>query len=186
MLVLATAQVVIVQLIHSNPFYTNVFVGDWPVFNTLLLAYAVPAAFAFFLAYRFRNDTPVWPAAVAAMLGFALVFFYITAEVRHAFTKFAGNLGTSGSVAFLFSKRGEIYFEPESVDEEKLMEVALEAGAEDVEEIDGGGFLVITNPDKQFAVMPGISHASLQMKNFQIIFHLIERFFGQPDPVCKA
>jgi len=57
------------------------------------------------------------------------------AEVRHAFSKFAGNLGTSGSVAFLFTKRGEIFFEP-GVDEEKLMEVALEAGAEDVEEND--------------------------------------------------
>jgi uncharacterized membrane protein len=85
LLVLATAQVVVGQLIHANPFYTNVFVGDWPVFNTLFLAYAVPAAFAFFLAYRFRNDTPIWPAGLAAMLGFALVFFYLTTEVRHAF-----------------------------------------------------------------------------------------------------
>ena len=59
------------------------------------------------------------------------------AEVRHAFSKFGGNLGTSGSVAFLFTKRGEIFFEP-GVDEEKLMEVALEAGAEDVESTEDG------------------------------------------------
>lgn len=47
-------------------------------------------------------------------------------------------------------------------------------------------FKLLPNPDKQFAVMPGISHASLQMKNFQIIFHLIERFFSQPDPVYRG
>ena len=44
-------------------------------------------------------------------------------------------------------------------------------------------FNLLPNPDKQFAVMPGISHASLQMKNHMIIFHLMERFFSQPDPV---
>lgn len=94
------------------------------------------------------------------------------AEVRHAFTKFAGNLGTSGSVAFLFSKRGEIYFEPETVDEEKLMEVALEAGAEDVEEIDGGGFLVITNPDKQFGdVVDALREASLEFAEAEVTMH---------------
>ncbi|KXJ47103.1 MAG: hypothetical protein AXW13_09560, partial [Alcanivorax sp. Nap_24] len=70
-------------------------------------------------------------------------------EVRHAFSKFGGNLGTSGSVAFLFTKRGEIFFEP-GVEEEKLMEAALEAGAEDVEENEDGSFLVITRPDKSF------------------------------------
>ncbi len=44
-------------------------------------------------------------------------------------------------------------------------------------------FSLLPNPDKQFAVMPGISHASLQMKNHMIVFHLMERFFSQPDPV---
>ena len=47
-------------------------------------------------------------------------------------------------------------------------------------------FSLLPNPDKQFAVMPGISHASLQMKNFEIIFHLIERFFSQPDPIFRG
>jgi pimeloyl-ACP methyl ester carboxylesterase len=47
-------------------------------------------------------------------------------------------------------------------------------------------FSLLPNPDKQFAVMPGISHASLQMKNFDIIFHLIERFFSQPDPIYRG
>jgi len=47
-------------------------------------------------------------------------------------------------------------------------------------------FNLLPNPDKQFAVMPGISHASLQMKNFEIIFHLIGSYFSQPDPVFKG
>jgi len=47
-------------------------------------------------------------------------------------------------------------------------------------------FSLLPNPDKQFVVMPGISHASLQMKNFEIIFYLIERFFSQPEPIYKG
>ncbi|MBT3435730.1 MAG: alpha/beta hydrolase, partial [Nitrospinaceae bacterium] len=47
-------------------------------------------------------------------------------------------------------------------------------------------FNLLPNPDKQFAVMPGISHASLQMKNFEIVFHLIGSYFSQPDPVFKG
>lgn len=58
-------------------------------------------------------------------------------EVRHAFTKQGGNLGTDGSVAYLFSKRGQIVFSP-GTNEEKIMELALELGAEDVEaDVDG-------------------------------------------------
>ena len=64
-------------------------------------------------------------------------------EVRHAFTKFGGNLGTEGSVAFQFTKRGEITFEP-GADEDAIMEAALEAGAEDVLGLDDGSVEVIT------------------------------------------
>ena len=53
------------------------------------------------------------------------------AEVRHAFTKFGGNLGTEGSVAYLFTRRGELQFAADT-DEDQLFELALEAGAEDV------------------------------------------------------
>jgi len=53
------------------------------------------------------------------------------AEVRHAFSKYGGNLGTDGSVAYLFSRQGMINFAP-GVDEEQIMEVVLEAGAEDI------------------------------------------------------
>lgn len=64
-------------------------------------------------------------------------------DVRHAFTKCGGNLGTDGSVAYLFSKRGEIYLEP-GADEDKVMEVALESGADDVVTQDDGSFEVVT------------------------------------------
>lgn len=65
------------------------------------------------------------------------------AEVRHAFAKAGGNLGTSGSVAYLFKRRGEISF-PADVDEDVLMEKALDAGAEDIQRHDDGSFDVIT------------------------------------------
>lgn len=93
------------------------------------------------------------------------------AEVRHAFSKFGGNLGTSGSVAFMFTKRGEIFFEP-GVDEEKLMELALEAGAEDVEDNDDGSFLVITRADKSFGeVVDALKAAGLEPVDAEVTMH---------------
>ena len=67
------------------------------------------------------------------------------AEVRYAFTKCGGNLGTDGSVAYLFTKVGQLSFAP-GTDEERLMEAALEAGAEDVVANDDGSLEVITRP----------------------------------------
>ena len=67
------------------------------------------------------------------------------AEVRHAFTKFGGNMGASNSVAFLFKHCGQLVFAP-GTSEEKLMEAALEAGAEDVVSSDDGSIEVLTDP----------------------------------------
>ena len=67
------------------------------------------------------------------------------AEVRHAFSKFGGNMGSEGSVAFLFKHCGQILFAP-GTNEDALMEAVLEAGAEDVITDDEGGFEVITDP----------------------------------------
>jgi len=67
------------------------------------------------------------------------------ADVRHAFSKFGGNLGTDGSVAFLFKHIGQLVFAP-GTDENKLMEAALDAGAEDVVTNDDGSFEVVTGP----------------------------------------
>ncbi|MDB3937027.1 YebC/PmpR family DNA-binding transcriptional regulator [bacterium] len=65
------------------------------------------------------------------------------AEVRHAFSKAGGNLGTDGSVAYLFTRQGIINFAP-GADEEQIMEVALEAGADDILSEDGGAISVTT------------------------------------------
>jgi len=65
------------------------------------------------------------------------------AEVRHAFTKYGGKLGTDGSVAYLFDRRGLISFAP-GADEDEVMNIALDAGAEDVESDDEGALTVIT------------------------------------------
>ncbi len=66
------------------------------------------------------------------------------ADVRHAFTKHGGNLGTDGSVAFLFRHCGQLVFAP-GADEERIMEAAVEAGAEDVMSNEDGSFEVITS-----------------------------------------
>lgn len=67
-------------------------------------------------------------------------------EVRHAFTKTGGNLGTDGSVAYLFSKKGVISY-PSGIDEDALMDAALEAGADDVVSFDDGAIDVFTTPE---------------------------------------
>lgn len=67
------------------------------------------------------------------------------ADVRHAFTKFGGNLGTDGSVAFMFKHCGSLLFAP-GTSEDKVMEVALEAGAEDIINNDDGSIEVMTTP----------------------------------------
>ena len=66
------------------------------------------------------------------------------AEVRHAFTKYGGNLGTDGSVAYLFSKQGLLSFSADN-NEETILEIALEAGAEDVESDESGITTVFTS-----------------------------------------
>ena len=67
------------------------------------------------------------------------------ADVRHAFSKYGGNLGTDGSVAFLFKHCGQLVFAP-GTNEDKLMEAALDAGADDVIANDDGSLEVITGP----------------------------------------
>jgi YebC/PmpR family DNA-binding regulatory protein len=67
------------------------------------------------------------------------------ADVRHAFTKHHGNLGTDGSVAFLFNHCGQMIFAPAS-DGDKLMEIAMDAGANDIIDNDDGSIEIITSP----------------------------------------
>ena len=83
------------------------------------------------------------------------------AEVRHAFTKNGGNLGTDGSVAFLFKKCGQFVFAP-GTSEDKVMEAALEAGAEDVVTNDDGSVEVICAAADFAAVKDGLAKAGLK------------------------
>lgn len=80
------------------------------------------------------------------------------ADVRHAFSKYGGNLGTDGSVAFLFKHCGQIVFAP-GTDEDKLMEAALEAGADDVVSNEDGSLEVITGPYDFVSVRDGLTAA---------------------------
>ena len=82
------------------------------------------------------------------------------ADVRHAFSKYGGNMGTAGSVAFQFKHVGHILFAP-GTDEEKVMDVALEAGAEDVLTDDEGGIEVLTAPGDFEAVRNALQAAGL-------------------------
>jgi YebC/PmpR family DNA-binding regulatory protein len=82
------------------------------------------------------------------------------AEIRHVFTKNGGNLGTGGCVAWMFKKKGYIAIDRKAVDEDKLMEKALEAGAEDVRE-DESAFEVITAPEDFERVKAAIDELKL-------------------------
>lgn len=88
-------------------------------------------------------------------------------EVRHAFSKRGGNLGTDGSVAYLFSKVGQITYEP-GVDEEQLLEAALEAGAEDVVTHDDGSVEVVTPWEDFLSVKEGLVAAGFNPANAEV------------------
>ena len=83
------------------------------------------------------------------------------ADVRHAFSKHGGNLGTDGSVAFLFKHCGQLVFAP-GTPEEKLLDAALEAGAEDVVTNDDGSIEVITGPHEFPAVKVALEKAGFK------------------------
>ena len=83
------------------------------------------------------------------------------AELRHAFTKHNGNIGITGCVGWMFAKKGLLSFDKDSVDEEKLMEVALDAGAEDISD-EGSTLEVITNPNDFEKVKEAIDKSDMQ------------------------
>jgi transcriptional/translational regulatory protein YebC/TACO1 len=84
------------------------------------------------------------------------------ADVRHAFGKFGGNLGTDGSVSFMFKKLGVLSYAP-GADEEKITEAAIEAGADDIVVYpEDGAIDVITSPDAFAAVKAAMEAASLK------------------------
>jgi len=89
------------------------------------------------------------------------------AEVRHAFSKYGGNLGTDGSVAYLFSKVGVLNFAP-GTSEEEVMMTALEAGADDVVTADDGSIEVITTPEAYDDVKSALEEAGLAPENAEV------------------
>lgn len=91
------------------------------------------------------------------------------AEVRHALTKSGGNLGTDGSVAYLFEKTGQLIFN-NTYDEDTMVEAALEAGAQDVQTMDDGTFDVRTAPEDFSAVKTFMAEKKLIPEVAEITF----------------
>lgn len=89
------------------------------------------------------------------------------ADIRHIFSKNGGNLGENGCVAWMFDKKGYILIENNGVDEETIMEVSIEAGAEDVRE-EENGFEVISAPEDFEAVKTAIEAAAIPFQEAEI------------------
>jgi YebC/PmpR family DNA-binding regulatory protein len=90
------------------------------------------------------------------------------AEVRHAFSKFGGNMGTENSVSFLFKHCGQFLFAP-GTDEASLMDAALEAGAEDIVADEEGGFEVLCAPNDFAAVKDALDKAGFKAEVAEIV-----------------
>ncbi len=89
------------------------------------------------------------------------------AEVRHAFSKSGGNLGTDGSVAYMFNKTGIISY-ADSVDEDAVMEAAMDAGADDIITHDDGSIDVITTPEDYLTVKEAMVAAGFESENAEV------------------
>ncbi|HSE98053.1 MAG TPA: YebC/PmpR family DNA-binding transcriptional regulator [Blastocatellia bacterium] len=89
------------------------------------------------------------------------------AEIRHIFSKNGGNLGESGSVGWMFQKKGAIIIDKSAAEEERMMEIALEAGAEDVTDL-GDSWEVVTAPEDFNAVIDAIKSASIEPVNAEV------------------
>jgi YebC/PmpR family DNA-binding regulatory protein len=90
------------------------------------------------------------------------------ADVRHAFSKYGGNLGTDGSVAYLFKHCGQIVFAP-GTSEARVMEAAIDAGAEDVITNDDGSIEVVTGPYDFIAVKDALGKAGLEPEVGEVV-----------------
>lgn len=89
------------------------------------------------------------------------------AEVRHKFSKLGGNLGATGSVAFLFDRKGQIYIDAAGLDEDKAMEIVLEAGAEDLVHEDEA-YVVTTDPASFHAVRSALEEQKLKIEEAEL------------------
>lgn len=102
------------------------------------------------------------PAGVAVMINVMTDNRNRTvSEIRHIFSKNGGNLGESGSVAWMFNKKGQIIVEGGARGEDEMLELALEAGAEDMIN-DGDSYQILTSPEDFHAVLDGIKKAGIE------------------------
>src|SRR5207245_3191582 len=91
------------------------------------------------------------------------------AEIRSIFTKNHGNLGSSGSVSYMFHRKGQIIIPRSSIDEERIFELALEAGGEGLT-TQGAGYVIILDPDQLYAVAAERSKAGLTSGSHKFTF----------------
>lgn len=105
-------------------------------------------------------------------------------DVRHALTKHGGNLGTDGSVAFMFKHCGQLVFEP-GVSEDAVMEVALEAGAEDVITDEDGSIEVVTAPGDFVTVKEALEAAGLKAVMAQVTMKSLSEVVFTGDDAVK-
>ena len=89
-------------------------------------------------------------------------------EIRHMFSKNGGNLGEQGSVAWMFERKSQIVVEKEQADEDKLMGIALEAGAEDLKD-SGDSWEVISDPTSHEAVLEAIQKAGIETASVEAV-----------------
>ncbi len=106
------------------------------------------------------------------------------ADVRHAFSKHGGNLGTDGSVAFMFTHCGQLIFAP-GTDENGLMEVALDAGAEDIATNDDGSIEVITAPHDFVNVKQALEAAGYKAEFGEVIMKPANEVIFTGDDAVK-
>jgi YebC/PmpR family DNA-binding regulatory protein len=106
------------------------------------------------------------------------------ADVRHAFSKFGGNLGTDGSVAFLFKHCGQFLFAP-GTSEDKVMEVALDSGAEDVSTDDEGGVEVVTDPTDFGSVKDAFDKAGIKAEVAEIVMKPLNEVVFAGDDAAR-
>ena len=88
-------------------------------------------------------------------------------EVKHAFTKYGGNMGAQGSVSYLFEKQGVINY-PAGTDEDEVLEVALEAGADDIVASDDGSLEVLTTEEVFIDVKEALAEAGLKAEHSEV------------------
>ena len=88
-------------------------------------------------------------------------------EIRHAFSKNGGNLGESGSVGYMFSKRGVIVVDKKAADEEKLTEIVLESGADDLSD-EGESWEILTGPKEFEAVRDAVTKAGIKPEHAEV------------------